>query len=432
MIEHRNITNLITTGSYVRFAADRTFAQLAPVAFDAATFEIWGALAHGARLAVAPARVVDPGEIAGLVHDEHVTTLWLTAPLFHDIADRHAELLSEVEELLAGGDVVSATHVEKMLAMPGSRTFTNGYGPTETTTFACTHRVSQPAAGISPTVPLGRPIANTRIYVLDKRGNPLPAGVPGELYIGGAGVGRGYLNRPALTAERFVADPFSGVAGARLFRTGDLGRFLPGGAIEFRGRIDHQVKVRGFRIELGEVESVLSGHPAVRECVVEALGDSASRRLAAYLVPRAAQPSAAELRQFAAQTLPGYMVPSVYVVLDALPLTPSGKVDRAALPDPGTSKPATGHQHQPPATDLERLLASLWEETLDVQPVGVNDDFFELGGHSMIAPKLVSRIREAGLQCTIAQLYQFSTPAELAQSVGRDPAERGAERNADA
>jgi amino acid adenylation domain-containing protein len=416
MIEHRGIVNLITAGSYARFGADRVFLQFAPVSFDASTFEIWGALAHGARLAIAPVGQVDPGDLARIIRDEDVTTLWLTSPVFLEVVDRHADLLSGVDDLLAGGDVISSAHVAKMLALPGQRIVTNGYGPTEITTFACTNSIAVPPVPLN--VPIGRPLANTKVYLLDRYGNPVPVGVPGEVYIGGPGVARGYLNLPELTAERFIADSFGAAPNSRLYRTGDLARYLPEGMIEFLGRVDQQVKIRGFRIELGEVEATLSGHPAVRDCVVVARGEGVDKRLVAYLVAVAEEvPSASELRCFLGTTLPAYMLPAIFVLLDELPLTPNAKVDRAALPDPDMGRLGIDPGYAAPKTQLEELLISIWQEVLGVDSIGVKDNFFDLGGHSLIAVNVTTRLLKAGVQCSVKELFLHRTLADLARSL---------------
>ena len=270
----------------------------------------------------------------------------------------------------------------------------NGYGPTETTTFAITHDVRHVEEG-ARSIPLGRPIANTQIYILDSHGEPVPVGVSGELYIGGAGVARGYLNRPELTAERFVSDPFAlaaGHEGARMYRTGDLGRWLPDGTIEFLGRNDHQVKIRGFRIELGEIEARLLAVPGVREAVVLAREDvPGDKRLVAYCC--GAEVPASELRSALSGALPEYMVPAAYVHMDSLPLTPNGKLDRRALPVPDGD--AFGARaFEPPIGPVESALAGIWSELLGIERVGRNDHFFELGGHSLLAVQLVSRIQD--------------------------------------
>jgi len=417
MVEHRSVVNLVSASSYVRFGADRTFLQFVPLPFDVSTFEIWGALAHGARLVIAPAGPVSLGDLGRLVRDEGVTTMWLTAPLFHEMVNYYADAISGVEEILSGGDVISPAQFSRMLKLPGNRTVTNGYGPTEATTYTTTY-AARSADGERPDigarVPVGRPIANMKTYILDEHRQPVPIGVTGELYIGGDGLARGYFNRPALTAERFVDDPFSTVPGSRLYRTGDLVRYLPDGTIDFLTRIDHQVKVRGFRIELGEIEAALAAHPAVRDCIVVTRGEGASRYLAAYLVAAGTPPADAELKARLEETLPAYMVPAKFVFLDAFSLTPNGKVDRKALPDPDAVPAAPAAPDASSATGTQDVLLSAWRRVLGAETLGVNDNFFENGGHSLLALRSLAIVSKAlGRKVSVAAMYKNPTVAEL-------------------
>src|SRR5690606_27431719 len=291
----------------------------------------------------------------------------------------------------------------------------NMYGPTETAIWSTCYRI--PA--VDAPIYIGRPIANTRVYVLDKAMRPVPPGVPGELYIAGAGVARGYLGRPELDRERFLPDPFVQVPGERMYRTGDLGRFLPNGNLEFRGRIDSQVKVRGFRIELGEIESVLSSHPSVGGAAVKVIevapGDA---RLVAYTLPRdGKQPDSADLREHLRTRLPQYMVPQRFVTLDAFPLLPNGKIDRGALPAPESLEDESQRPVLEPRTDAERLIAEVWSKLLRVERVGVQDNFFDLGGHSLLVAAAVAEIRKrTGVRLPINRLV-FETLAQLAASL---------------
>jgi acyl carrier protein len=299
--------------------------------------------------------------------------------------------------------------------LPGARLYVE-YGPTEAT-VAATARICG-AEGEASGASIGKPISNARVYLLDARGEPVPAGVAGELYVGGAGVARGYLGRPELTAERFVADPFGAEPGARLYRTGDLGRWLADGTVEFLGRVDAQVKVRGYRIEPGEIEARLLERDGVSEAVVVAREDGAgNRRLVAYVVGDAEMDA---LRAHLRQNLPDYMVPSAFVFLDALPLTPSGKLDRRALPAPELASAA--ERYVAPRTPTEEVLAGIWAELLRLERVGVTESFFELGGHSLLATRLVSRVRQVfGVEVPLRALFEGPTVAELARVV----AERG-------
>jgi hypothetical protein len=273
-------------------------------------------------------------------------------------------------------------------------------------------------------------VANTQVYLLDRSGNPVPVGVPGELYIGGDGLARGYWNRPELTAERFLPDPWSGKSGARLYKTGDLARYLPDGNLEFLGRVDQQVKLRGFRIELGEVEAALGRHPAVRQAVVLAREDAPGhKRLVAYLVTSAAQaPGVHELRAFLKDQLPEYMVPSAFVLLDALPRTVNGKIDRGALPAPGPNDLPQAEAFVAPRTPVEERLAGIWAEVLSLERVGVEDDFFALGGHSLLATRVVSWVRSAfQVDLPLRRLFEAPTVAGLALVIAQGLAEKAAE-----
>ena len=268
-------------------------------------------------------------------------------------------------------------------------------------------------------VPIGRPIANTQLYVVDRWGHPVPIGVPGELLIGGDGLARGYHNRPELTAEKFIPDPFRSEPGARLYKTGDLARYRADGAIEYLGRLDNQVKIRGFRIELGEIESVLAAYPAVREAVVLAREDvPGDKRLVAYLTLKEREPPKdSELRGLLRAKLPDYMVPSAFVILDRFPLTPNGKVDRKALPSADAAG-FTVREYEAPSGELEIRLAQIWAEALKVPRIGRHDNFFELGGHSLLAVKLIERMRRVGLQIEVRALFATPTVAEVAATVG--------------
>jgi amino acid adenylation domain-containing protein len=419
-ITQRNVVRLVRQTNYAALDAEQVFLQLAPISFDASTFEIWGSLLNGARLVLMPAHAPTLEELGAVILKYRVTTLWLTAGLFHQMADYHLDSLRPVRQLLAGGDVLSVQHVKRVLQnIPGLRLI-NGYGPTESTTFACCH-VMRDACDVGASVSIGKPIANTEAFVLDEQMQLVPEGVAGELYIGGDGVARGYLNRPDVTAERFVPHPLSAMRGARMYRTGDIVRHLPEGNLEFLGRLDEQVKVRGYRIELGEVEFVLAQHRSVREAVVVAQAEAAGdKRLVAYIVTegQAASELIGELRGFLKEKLPDYMMPSAFVMLNALPLTPNGKVDRRALPSPDVSGVRVEGEYLPPNTPVEALLARVWAEVLGVERVSLADDFFELGGHSLLATQVVTRLREAlQVELPLRELFTHPTVAEFAHSI---------------
>jgi len=293
-------------------------------------------------------------------------------------------------KILCGGEALSPDLARELLARSGS--LWNLYGPTEATIWCTVHRVR---AGDDP-VPIGRPIANARVHILDRALQPVPIGVPGELHIGGVALARGYLNRPELTVERFIRDPFSGEPGARLLRTGDRARYRPDGVIEFLGRLDDQIKLRGFRIEPGEIEAALVAHPAVGSAVVVLKGTApAEQRLIAYVLPRDCdRPEAPSLREFLRGQLPDYMLPAAFVVLDRFPLTPNGKLDRTALPDPDGADRVNEATHVGPRTPTEAFLVETWQELLGVQQISVRDNFFDLGGHSLLAMRVIARMAE--------------------------------------
>ncbi|HEU0253471.1 MAG TPA: amino acid adenylation domain-containing protein, partial [Pyrinomonadaceae bacterium] len=413
-VTQRNIVRLVKQTNYAAFNPEQVFLQLAPISFDASTLEIWGALLNGARLVVMPPQAAALEELAAVLTERRITTLWLTAGLFHQMVEHHASALGSLRYLLAGGDVLSPQHVTRVLQTSSTVRLVNGYGPTETTTFACCHVMNDPD-DVGDTVSIGRPIANTETYLLDQRLQLVPLGSSGELFIGGDGVARGYLNRPDLTAERFVPNPFSTEPGARLYRTGDMARYRNDGTLEFQGRRDYQVKVRGFRIELGEVEVALTEHPAVKEAVVvahdERVGD---KRLVAYLMTD--EPvSPGELRSFLKDKLPDYMVPAAFVSLDEFPLTANGKIDRRALPLPEDSEQ---HGELTPKTPVQDMLANIWADVLDQRTPGLHDDFFEIGGHSLLATQVITRIRKAfQLELPLQELFINPTVAGLAQVI---------------
>jgi amino acid adenylation domain-containing protein len=416
-VPHRGVVRLVCATAYAEFSPREVFLQLAPYAFDASTFEVWGALLHGARLVLPPPGALSLQELGDLLARHGVTTLWLTAGLFHQMVEENLAGLAGVRQLLAGGDVLSVPHVRRVVdELPGTRLL-NGYGPTEGTTFTCCFAAT---SALDASVPLGRPIANTWIQVVDRELAPVPIGVPGELWVGGDGLARGYLDRPGATAERFVPDPFR--RGERLYRTGDLARFRPDGRLEFLRRIDSQVKVRGFRIEPGEVEAALLGYPGVLRAVVVAReGGPGGKCLVAYLVGAPDEVlSPAELRGYLRERLPEPLVPGIFVVLPELPLSVHGKVDRRALPAPPIGEPGEAERASfaPPSGPIEEGLAGIWADLLEVEPPGREDNFFELGGHSLLATRVVSRVREAlGVDLPLRLLFAAPTLSALAREI---------------
>ncbi len=391
-VTQANVLRLVHEPQYVRLDQETVMLQLASNAFDAATFEIWGALLHGARLVLFPGRVASGAELQQLIAAEGVETLWLTSALYNGLVESGVSALAGVKQLLVGGEALSVKHIQQGLAALRETEFINGYGPTEVTTFSCTHRVRQTAAeGWAHGVPIGRPINNTEAYVLDERGQLLPVGVVGELYLGGAGLARGYVGDAVQTAEKFVPHAFAKRAGERLYRTGDLVRWRADGELEFVGRVDEQVKLRGYRIEPGEIEQALKEHEAVQDAVVVVRSGEEEKRLVAYIAADTAAVTVNELRAHLRERLPEYMVPWSFEYLERLPLNANGKVDRGALPEPLSSPEITG-EYAPPRTATEEILADIWSQVLGVPRVGIHDDFFEAGGHSLKATQIISRI----------------------------------------
>ncbi|HYC91742.1 MAG TPA: amino acid adenylation domain-containing protein [Thermoanaerobaculia bacterium] len=388
VIPQRGVARLVLGTAYISLGHDDVVTQTANAAFDAATFEIWGALLNGCHLVIVPREVtLAPARLAAFVREHGVTVLFLTTALFNQVSREEPSAFASLRNLFFGGEAVDPRAVREVLAHGRPGRLLHVYGPTENTTYSTWHLVEH-VGEHDVTVPIGRPIDNSTMFVLDARLRPVPAGVAGELYVGGIGLAHGYHGRPDLTAERFVPSPF-GPAGSRLYRTGDHVVQREDGAVEFLGRIDNQVKIRGFRIELGEIEAVLRAEPGVREVVVLARdGAQGGKRLVAYVV---AGPDfdVENLRASLALKLPSYMVPSAFVVMDALPLTPNGKVHHAALPAP---EQAGSDAHVAPRTPSEELVAGIWREVLGVERIGVHDNFFDLGGHSLLAMQVVSRI----------------------------------------
>ncbi|RKH81422.1 amino acid adenylation domain-containing protein, partial [Corallococcus sp. AB032C] len=422
MVPHRGVMRLVCGASYFRFGPEHRYSQLAPTAFDASTMEIWSALLHGAQLVLAPPHSLSLEELAAFFRRHAPTSVVLTTALFEQMALHQGDTLARVSQLMIGGDVMPAERARQHLAKlaPGS-VLINGYGPTENTTASTAH-IMGPASPVGHAVPIGKPIGQSTVYVLDIHQRPVPVGVAGELFVGGAGLAWGYLRRPDLTAESFIPNAFTSSPGERLYRTGDRARWRADGSLEFLGRTDFQVKVRGFRIEPGEVESALQRLPGVAETLVMAREDvPGDKRLVAYV----AIPSesggpvldAAALRAHLQQQLPGHMVPTAFVVMEALPLTPNGKVDRAALPVPTVAALERG-RYVPPTTPTEQKLAALWLEVLRVERIGAEDDFFEVGGHSLLATQVVSRVLGTfGVELPLRTFFEAPTLAGLARRI---------------
>jgi amino acid adenylation domain-containing protein len=436
LVSHGSIADYCRSAQrYFELDASDAVLQFASLSFDVSLEEILSTLIVGAKLVGMGTAVWHPAEFHRKISEFGLTVLTLPTAYWQELARQWAgvpELVPNIQPRLfvVGGDTMLPNGLNLWQRTPvNSVRLLNVYGPTETTITATAFELS-PRLCENRTfqrIPIGRPLANRETYILDNYGNPVPVGVPAELHIGGVGIGRGYLNRPELTAEKFVPNPFSEELGARLYKTGDLARYLPDGNIEFLGRVDQQVKIRGFRIELGEIEAALDQHPAVREAVVLALEDApGERRLVAYVVAeRELFPTTTDLRSCLKEKLPEHMVPALFVPLDALPLMPNGKVDRLALPVPDRARPELEKAFVAPRDDLELQLAQIWEEVLGVRPVGVRDNFFELGGHSLLAVRLFALIdKRLGRKLPLTTVFQGATVEHLA-SVLRQQAKPG-------
>jgi amino acid adenylation domain-containing protein len=440
MIPHRGVVRLVSDCSFVDLGPDEVILHLAPLSFDASTFAIWGALLNGGRLAIIPAPHPSLNDIAEAIASYHVTTLWLTAGLFNLIVERRLDALKLLRQLLVGGDALSPPHIEKALvALPDCR-IVNGYGPTENTTFTCCYTIprEQTRAG---SIPIGSPIRATTVYILDDKMRPVADGEAGELYAGGAGVARGYLNRPELTAEKFVANPFDPTGESRLYGTGDRVRRRPDGNLEFIGRLDRQVKINGKRVELDGIEASLRRVAAVCDAaVIAAVKEGGRRALLAFVtLAEGHAATVAELRDDLRAELPDYMIPAEITILDELPLSPTGKVDRGKLS--GTHRVA--HPAARPSLPAHRTperLTEIWCNTLGLQSVGADDNFFDLGGTSLQLLEAHDEIVTAfGTSVSLVDLFEYPNIRELAakidgNQVKRQPlftaADRGRLRNA--
>ncbi|HSP76994.1 MAG TPA: amino acid adenylation domain-containing protein, partial [Myxococcaceae bacterium] len=394
-VPHRGVVRMLVENRFFQvFETDR-MAQCCSASFDASVLEQWGALLHGATLVgVSEEELLSPGTLAALVRERRLSVMMLPTAVFHLLAREQPSAFAPLRALLFGGEAADGRWVHEVLTHGAPGQILNIYGPTECTVLATCYRAESTTE--RSWLPLGRPISNTQVYVLDGRLEPVPVGGVGEVYIGGDGLAVGYLERPELTAERFIPHPFSGEPGARLYRTGDRARRREDGNLEFLGRRDDQVQVRGFRIERGEVEAVLGTHPAVGPAVVVVREEEGDKRLVAYAVPRVgAVLEVGELRVFLKERLPEYMVPAHLVPLESLPLTSNGKVARQALPAPESVAGEEPSDSEAPRSPVEELLVGLWAQVLGVERIGRQDDFFELGGHSLLATQLVARIRSA-------------------------------------
>lgn len=420
VVEHRSIIRLVRNTDYCRFGPDEVWLHAAPLAFDASTLEIWGALLNGGRIVVAP-QLASLEDLGRLIRTEGVTSAWFTSGLFNLMVEQRLDDMRGLRQLLAGGDVLSPRHVRMALdGLPGC-TLINGYGPTENTTFTCCHPMRSVEEVVDP-VPIGRAISNTTVYILDENLVPVKDGEMGELYAGGSGVARGYLNDPETTAARFLPDPFSSEPGARMYKTSDLVRRNSDGTIRFVGRADNQIKILGHRIEPGEVETVLLTHPAVKTgCVVVDKDEQGTKRLIAYYMGTG-DGDPGSIREYLAEKLPRYMMPALVVPVCAMPLTHNGKIDRTALPRPNIGA-RTVEVRAASARSIEEVIAAAWCQHLGCASVGLDDNFFDIGGDSLRLVALHADLeRQLGREIGIIDLFEFTTPRSLARHLSKDQA----------
>ncbi len=416
-IQHRSIVRLLFGIDYFDLDETKAMLQFAPFTFDVATLEIWGALLHGGKCVLYPGKVPSVKDLGELLRAHRITTAVLTASWFNLMIDEDPQALASLEQLVVGGEALSVSHIRRAMELLPKIEFINGYGPTEATMLACCHTIRHFPGSTATSIPIGSPIANTECYILDQNLQPVPVGIKGELHIGGVGLARGYRNRPDLTKESFIHNPFSDDPQSRLYKTGDAVRFLPDGTIDYLGRLDDQVKIRGFRIELGQVETTLRKHPQVQDAACIAAGGN--KLLVAYLVFRnGSEASSSGMREYARTMLPPYMVPDKFVTLDAIPLGRHGKVDRHRLPSPDSAAAVPPRVPAPPQDDVEMEMVQLWGKLFSRQSIGCDDNFFSLGGNSLLAAKLLVRVEKAfGKRLSLASLVAAPTIRQFAALV---------------
>ncbi len=423
-VTHRSIIGFMFGVDYIHLDTEQIWLQHSSMSWDALTLELWPPLLYGGCCVLYPERIPTPENLSRIIQEQGVNTLFLTTALFNLMIDTMPQGLLEVKQLLFGGESVSLPHVRRALELLPRTQLIHAYGPSECTVFTCCYPIPKQLAENVHSIPIGKPIGDRIVYILDGDLHRVPIGVPGELYVGGASVARGYLNQPKLTSEKFICNPF--IEGDKLYKTGDLARRLPDGNIEFIGRIDTQIKIRGFRIELGEIEAILIQHFDIKQVVVMAREDEPGKKyLVAYLVTKDNQPTPSTLQNFLKKKLPDYMIPAIFLFLEAFPLTPNGKINHRALPAPDISQRNLEVDFVAPRTPTEQELAMIWAEVLKVKQVGIYDNFFELGGHSLLATQVISRLREAfSLDFSLRYLFENPTIAELAQKVSEQQIEQ--------
>ncbi|MEM9896903.1 MAG: amino acid adenylation domain-containing protein, partial [Bacteroidota bacterium] len=415
MVEHHSVNALVKNVDYVTLDTDTILLQNASISFDAATFEIWGSLLNGGSLVINSDSLGDVFKLEELISNQEINTVFMTPALFDEFSRSLPRNLSSLSQLVLGGDIPNSTALEAYMEKHPNTELYNGYGPTECTTFSTVKPLNLEDVNARLSLSIGMPISNTQTYILDTHMHLVPVGVSGELCIAGAGLARGYLNRPELTAEKFVKNPFGE---GRLYKTGDLARWLPDGNIEFLGRMDHQVKIRGYRIELGEIETVLNSYETIQHAVVIAKEHTGSKQLVAYCVPKkeGEELEVEKLKSYLSKSLPEYMIPAFFIPIDEIPLTSNGKTERKALMVRELEVTSTS-EYVAPSTETEKQLAAIWQEVLGVEQVGIHDNFFELGGNSLLAISLVHRIKNRLDGTTFSLKEMIGTPTVSKQAL---------------
>jgi aspartate racemase len=419
-ILHQGIGRLLFAQDYIKLDSSEVILHQSSLSFDLSTFEIWAPLLHGGTCVLFPGSIPIARELGETIRKHHVTTIWLTSTLFNALIDDAPEAFAPLRHILVGGEALSVPHICRANKFLPEVELINGYGPTEATTFATTYLIPKQTDPSAASIPIGRPISNTQVYILDQYLQPVPIGVAGELYIGGPGLARGYVKQPELTAAKFIPNPFSSVTGDRLYKSGDRVRWLPSGEIEFLGRLDGQIKIRGFRVELGEIEAALARHPDVK-CAAAAVHENPLRgkQIVAYAVLRnGTKPAAGDLQNFLRDMLPEFMVPADYVFLQSLPTSTSGKVNRLALPAPEERNSQAGNEFLGPRDRVETDLARIWEGLLGRKPISIRTNFYDLGGNSLLMVRVVAAIERAmGIRLPLSVLISSPTIEQLAASL---------------
>ncbi|TAE58570.1 MAG: amino acid adenylation domain-containing protein [Nostocales cyanobacterium] len=419
-VPHRSVIGFMFGVDYIHLDETQIWLQHSSTSWDALTLEMWTPLLHGGCCVLYPEKIPTPENLVKIIQQQNINTLFLTTALFNLLIDEIPKGLSQIKQLLTGGEEISINHIQKALEILSATKIIHAYGPSECTVFTCCYQIPQPTPKNITSIPIGKPIGDRTVYILDDNLQRVPIGISGELYIGGASVARGYLNQPKLTGEKFIPNPF--IQGDKLYKSGDLVRRLADGNIEFIGRIDNQVKIRGLRIEPSEIETILIQHPNIKQTVVivreNETGNKLNKSLLAYLVVTDNSLTPDKLRKYLKEKLPDYMIPAAFVFLENLPLTPNGKINRRALPIPDTSQRNLETDFVPPSTSIEKEIATIWIEVLKIKEIGIKDNFFELGGHSLLATQAISRLKETfTLDFPLRYLFENPTIAELAQKV---------------